>query len=268
MTSAPIETRARHYTVSITKGAALINEMKTLLRQWSPSEDYRVFLERIQQTGVLSKETAYRTHDLVNRVFRPRLLTPDDRAARALKLLFEAGVDNSALNELLLLYSARADDVLYDFVVRRFWPLARSGAVLMQVDAALSFLEEINRTGQVSQVWTQTTQLRIARGLLAALRDFGLLRQAKRGRREIVLYRLTAVSVAYLAHELHFAGLPDAAVAEHADWGLYGLDRAHVLDRLDLLGPRLGLLVQRAGSVVRITWSQPSMESLIHVLTR
>jgi hypothetical protein len=79
---------------------------------------------------------------------------------------------------------------------------------------------------------------------------------------------MTDRGILYLVHELHFRGMPDAVVVEHSDWRLYGLDRAHLLDRLDILGPGAGLLIQRAGSVVRITWSHSSMESLIHALTR
>jgi hypothetical protein len=41
-----------------------------------------------------------------------------------------------------------------------------------------------------------------------------------------------------------------------------------VLERLDALGAEAGLLVQRAGSVVRISWSHPSMEALIDATTR
>jgi hypothetical protein len=111
-------------------------------------------------------------------------------------------------------------------------------------------------------------QVKVARGVLGALREFGFVREDKRRRREIVPYRITDGGVAFLAHELHLRGLADAAVVEHPDWGLFGLGRDQMLDRLDGLGPAAGLFVQRAGSVVRITWSHSSMESLINALTR
>ena len=65
---------------------------------------------------------------------------------------------------------------------------------------------------------------------------------------------------AYLAYELHEAGLTDSAMCEAADWGVFGLDRGRVLVRLDNLGESKGMLVQRAGSVVRITWKYQSVE--------
>ena len=69
------------------------------------------------------------------------------------------------------------------------------------------------------------------------------------------------------AHDLHLGAFPDGALVEHPDWCLFGLDRSHLLDRLDALPPTCGLLVQRAGSVVRITWKYSSMEEFIDAIT-
>ena len=74
---------------------------------------------------------------------------------------------------------------------------------------------------------------------------------------------LSDEGAAYLARELHDQGLSDSAMCEHPDWGLFGLDRGRVLGRLDNLADQFGLLVQRAGSVVRITWKHASIEELI-----
>jgi hypothetical protein len=268
MTIWQAEVRERRYTVSIAKGAAAISEIRRLLQCWTPGEDYSAFMKRVQQSGVLGKQTDRRARDMVKEVFRPRLLTPDDRAARTLKQFLEAGGEGQTFKELLFLYQARAEDLLYDFTVMRFWPACRSGALLMTLDDVLAFFDEAVQTGRLPSPWSRQVQIKVARGVLAALREFGFLRQETRGRREIVPYRITDAGVACLAHELHFRGLPDAAVVEHPDWGLFGLDRATVLDRLDALGPPAGLLVQRAGSVVRITWSHPAMEALTHALTQ
>jgi len=195
------------------------------------------------------------------------LLTPDDTAARALKQFLEAGGNPQTFKELLFLYEARSEALLYDFVVMKFWPMCRSGALLITIDDALAFFQAAVQGGHLTQPWSDQVQLKVARGVLGALREFRFIREDKRRRREIVPYRITDGGVAFLAHELHLHGLSDAAVVEHPDWGLFGLGRDQVLDRLDGLGPAAGLFVQRAGSVVRITWSHSSMESLINALT-
>jgi hypothetical protein len=110
--------------------------------------------------------------------------------------------------------------------------------------------------------------MRIARCVLGLLRDVGLLRETSRGRREIVDYRLSDEGAALLAWDLHSSGVSDAALSGHPDWGLFGLSSEGALERLDALGEHRGLIVQRAGSVVRLTWTVRAAEELIDVLSR
>ena len=256
----------RRYTVAIIKGAAPIEELRALLQIWQPGDDPLELQRRVSESDLLGKQTARRARDMVKEVFRPRLLTPDDRAARWLKRFLEAGGEPQAFRELLFLYEARAEAILYDFVLLVFWPACRSGALVLAVDDVLSFFDNAVQSGHIERPWAQQSALRTASAILASLRGFGFLRLDQRGQREIVRYRVSDAAVAYLAHDLHLSGLPDADVVEHPDWGLFGLDRENVLDRLDALGPGAGLVVQRAGSVVRITWSHQSMESLIDAI--
>ena len=49
------------------------------MQYWTPGASHGDLLKRVRQAGVLGKKTAYRTRNMVNRVFRPRLLMPDDK---------------------------------------------------------------------------------------------------------------------------------------------------------------------------------------------
>jgi hypothetical protein len=242
--------------------------MRALLEVWQPGESVGDLLERISERDVLGKQTAQRTQDMVDRVFGPRLLQPDDRAARWLKYFLAADGHPQTFREILFVYQARADDLLYDFTVERFWTACHEGALVLTAADALAFFDQASHLGLLPEPWSQQVQVKVARGLLAALRSYGFLREDTRGRKEIVPYRLSDAGLAYLAHELHFRAVPDGDLVEHPDWALFGLDRTTVLERLDALGAEAGLLVQRAGSVVRISWSHPSMEALIDATTR
>ncbi len=259
---------ARSYSMAIIKGAAPIEEIRALLQLWQPGDDALTFQRHVTEIDIVGKQTARRARDLVKEVFRPRLLTPDDRQARWLKRYSEAGGESQLFKEALFLYEARAEAVLYDFVIMEFWPACLSGTLTLGVDEVLDFIREAALSGRIGKPWSESNQRRVASAIMVALRGFGFLRGDKTGRREIARYRVSDPMVAYLAHDLHFRDLPDATVVEHSDWGLFGLNREGTLDRLDALGPRAGLIVQRAGSVVRITWSHQSMESLIDALTR
>jgi len=253
----------RRYTIALCKGAALVDEMRTLVQHWTPDKEIGCFVDRVLRDNLLARGTAYRTKDIVRRVFARRLLVPTDAPARHLKRLIDNRLPRRLFVEVLFLYAARADRLLYDFTTEVFWPACRRGRSILTTDDVLAFLAEAIDRGQIEEAWSSNVQVKIARAVLSTLRDVGFLREVQRGQREIVSYYLSDEGVAYLAYELHEAGLSDSAVCEHPDWQLFGLDRGRVLGRLDHLGADKGMLVQQAGSVVGITWKHESVEEMI-----
>jgi hypothetical protein len=269
MNTSPTQRERRPYTVTgLTKGTPSLDEIQTLLMNWRPDESPVDFAERVRREGILAKQTARRVQDLVVRIFRPWFLEPDDRAARRLKAFVEAGGDRIALNELVFLCKARNEAVLYDFTRERFWPACHDGALYLRTVDIEDFLQEAQEAGLTTKRLSSQTQARLARGIFGALTDVGFLGAERRYAREYVLYRPTDFTIAYLAYDLHLAGLTDGALVEHPDWGLFGLTREHTLDRLDVLDERAGMIVQRAGSVVSITWLHATMDEVIHAYAR
>ena len=253
----------RRYTIALCKGAALVDETRTLVQHWTPGEEIGHFVDRVLHDNVLARATAHRTKDIVRRVFACRFLAPTDAAARRLKRLMDNGLSRNLFAEVLFLYAARADRLLYDFTTDVFWPASRRGRTTLTRDDVLAFLAEATHQGRIERAWSAKVQVKIARGVLGTLRDVGFLREERRGYREIVSYYLSDFCTAYLAYELHETGLSDSAMSENPDWRLFGLNTGRVLDRLDNLAADKGMLVQRAGSLVRITWKYESVEEMI-----
>ena len=253
----------RRYTIALCKGAALVDETRTLVQHWTPGEEVGHFVDRVLHDNLLARSTAYRTKDIVRRVFARRFLVPTDAPARRLKGLMDNGLPRKVFAEVLFLYAARADHLLYDFTTEVCWPACRRGRSVLTTDDVVAFLAEATARGRIELPWSAKVQVKIARGALGTLRDVGFLREERRVQREIVSYYLSEEGAAYLAYELHGTGLSDSAMCEHPDWHLFGLDRERVLGRLDNLAEDKGMLVQRAGSVVRITWKYESVEELI-----
>ena len=256
------------YTTAISKGAGMIDETRRLLAVWNADESLDDFARRVQGEGLLGNSTAYRTRDVVRRVFAPRLLRPNDQPARLLKAVISLGLPGRVFTELFFVFTARQDPLVYDFTIRDFWPAARRGRMVMDTDLVLSFLSEAQLDGRLDNEWSHNVAVRIARCVLGLLRDVGFLRERVRGRREVVDYRISDEAVALLARELHESGATDASLAEHPDWGLFGLREPEVVQRLDAIAEQRGLLVQRAGSVVHYTWGVKSLEELVNVLAR
>jgi hypothetical protein len=255
----------RRYTIALCKGAALLDETRTLLNHWIPGEEIDQFVDRIQRENALAKATAYRTNDIVRRVFARRFLAPTDSPARRLRRIAQRGLSRKLFAEVLFLYAARADALLYDFTTEVYWPACRRGRATLSTAEVLDFLAEASGDGRIPQAWSSGVQRKIARGVLSTLADVGFLRE-QGGRREVAPYYASDEGIAYLAYELREKGLSDLAISEHQDWQLFGLAESRLLGRLDSLSDVCGLLAQRAGSVLRITWRYQSVEELIDAL--
>jgi hypothetical protein len=104
--------------------------------------------------------------------------------------------------------------------------------------------------------------------LTGSCADYDLLERGTRSSRRILNFQISTVVAAYLAYELHFAGLGDNALLQHEDWQLFGLTRDDVVEVIKRLSLKGLLIVQVAGDVIRISWKQQDMEALCNVLTQ
>jgi hypothetical protein len=127
---------------------------------------------------------------------------------------------------------------------------------------------QANQDGKTTTSWSDNMIERVAGYLTRCCADFGLLEAGIRRTRRILTYRIEPRVTAILAYDLHFAGHGDNAILTHPDWGLFGLERADVLEEMKQLALRNLLIVQSAGGVTRTSWQYNSMEDLINVLTR
>jgi hypothetical protein len=246
----------------------MIEETRRLLEHWRPGEPLDDFAGRVQEKGLLSNSTAYRTRDVVRRVFAPRFLRPTDKPARILQQVLASGLPGRVFTELVFVFTARQDPLVYDFTIREYWPAVRRGRTVLDTAPMLSFLSEAHYDGRLDNQWSENVSVRIARCVLGLLRDVGFLREVVRGRREIVNYRMSDEGATILARELNESGVTDSSICNHSDWGLFGMTPLDVVERLDGISEHRGLIVQRAGSVVHFTWVANSIEELINVLAR
>jgi len=256
----------RKYTIAICKGAALLNETRTLLEHWLPGESAESYARRAQKEGVLGNATAYRSRDIICRVFLPRFFRPNDQPARVLKSVLSHRLPYSVFPELVLLFAARHDPLIYDFIVYEFWPSLRRGRLSLDVSSVLSFFSQALAEGMIEKPWSEEVSKKVARGLLGFLRDVGYMRDRSRSVRELLDYRLSNEGLVIIARLLHDSGFHNTFLCRHEDWRLFGLDEATIMERMDLLDQSFGLLLQRAGSVINIQWQVASIYELIALL--
>src|SRR5205823_5219775 len=106
--------------------------------------------------------------------FRQRYLA-DESVARALVTLVRQRVPAEALDKILYFHAAQADALLHDAVTCLLAPLHGRGATEVVLGDVQAGVRRWVGESKTAARWSDATTLRVVQGLLATLRDFGVL---------------------------------------------------------------------------------------------
>lgn len=260
-----MQQQTKPYTTQLQAGLGLVDETKALLELWTPGMTPTRLYERALESGRFPAIAARRLRNIVVECFAPRYLVDGGVAASHLKRLVGRVATND-LSQLLLVFTARANPILGDFVRQVYWPRYAGGYTQITSDDARTFVERGIDDGKTIKRWSETTVRRVSAYLTGCCADYGLLECGLRSSRRILPMRLSPVAAAYLAYELHLSGVGDNALLMHPDWKLFGLEREDVLEEIKRLSLKGWLIVQAAGDTIRISWKYQDMEALCDVL--
>jgi len=253
------------YTTQLQAGLGMVEETQVLLDLWQEGMNVPELQKVALQAGQFPKISARRLRNVVAECFAPRYLRDAAAPAILLKKL-KSALSRREFEQLLFLYTCRANLILYDFVREVYWHIYGSGRNTIAYEDARNFVKRANQEGQTTQPWSEATITRVAGYLNGACADFGLLERSSKSERQILPYRLEPQVALLLAYDLHSSGLGDNSVLAHEDWGLFGMDRQDALDELKQLSLQGWLIIQSAGNVTRIDWQHKNMEELANVL--
>jgi len=256
----------RFYTTQLQAGLGLLEETRQLLQVYQPGISASHLYEAALASGRFPLVTARRLRNIVAECFAPRYMRDPYVAAR-LKSLVDR-FTTAELNQLLFIYTARANLVLADFVREVYWARYSAGRNDLQLEDARTFVANSVREGKTQKPWSETTIKRISSYLMGCCADYGLLTTTGRNQRSIAAYRILPKVAAYLAYDLKFSGLGDNQIVSSSDWDLFGLERTDVRDQLKRLSLQGLLIFQAASDVVHIGWTYKSMEELIDVIAQ
>ena len=240
------------YNTRLQKGGALLGDMRALVRAWPPTvSDEPGIASHIHE--VLSKGTGTRSADVFKRAFAPRFINGlPPNAWQLIRPLEDAGCSINQLRPLYYWITARTERLMYEYVTEF---LASSQPRIDSEHTARWIVSTVRPFGSV---WTEKVTIKVARGLMAALRDFGILEGASEKRLASVY--LPIPCFAYIAFLLHNQGAHGAALVDHPDWGLFLLISRQQRERLFLEAAQSRLLTYHAaGSLVRVDF--PAMTS-------
>lgn len=257
----------RTYTTQLQAGLGMQAETAVLFDLWHPGMDASKLFDAALASGRFPNVSARRLRNIVSECFAPRYLRNDAQPAILLRALHST-VSTRELQQLLFLYTARANAILADFVREVYWGAYVGGRHELSNDEARAFVTRANTAGRTGKQWADSTVRRVAAYLTGCCSDFGLLERSAQGSRRILPFRIEPRVAALLAYDLHFSGVADNALASHEDWELFGLDRAEVIGELRQVSFKGLIVVQAAADVIRISWPLKTIEEVANALAK
>ena len=250
------------YTSRIIKASALIADTKVLLAEWDLERSLEENLDRARRENIFGKASRKRVKDIL-RIFRQRYFDDAD-VGSALVTLTQGGAPAQWIDPLLYFFSAQNDRTLRDSVIEAVYPRSLAGYTDLPVEVVTRAMRNWIAAGKTTTVWNDETTGRVARGLMATLRDFGVLQGAATKR--IAPIYLPTESFALIALWLQQRERSGHLVLQSDDWRLFflpveGVERFFIEAHQEHL-----LTYQAAGSVVRIEFPTDSVKEYAHVL--
>ncbi len=252
-------TPPRH-TGNIQKGGALLDDSRRLVEAWDFDESADQNLAHISESNVLGKSTRRRSEDLVRRSLRPRLVAPGEQVLMALKLL---ATDPQAFKEAVYYETSRDETLLAAFAEGPLFDWYAAGRTAVTIDDTTAWIAELSASGAMVEA-THTVRTKVARGLLAALRDFGILEGAVNKR--FAHPHLSLRGFLYVAFRLHQDGLSSTALVASPVWRRWLLERDRIEDLLFQAARTGALDFGVAGSAVRIDWHVSNIEGAVRAV--
>jgi hypothetical protein len=245
------------FTVNIQKGGALLPDARRLVEVWDLAEPGDVNLRHVADGNLLGKATRRRLDDVLLRCLAPRLVAPGPQVMAALKDLLG---NQSAFAEAAYYETSRDEELLAAFAEGLCFELYHAGRLRITIDDTTAWLAEQTTAGVLPE-WSPIVRTKVGRGLLAALRDFGVLDGATIKR--FATPHLSLGGFAYVAFRLHEQGTSSASIESSRVWRRWLLSRDRVDDLLHQATQAGVLTYGRAGTAVRIDWHVGSVEEAV-----
>jgi hypothetical protein len=236
--------------------------MRLLVRHWQHTS-VNGQQNTVVADNLLGKHTRARAVDTLRRTFLPRFVNGHPpQAWEIARELEDRNLPVEILRPIYYWITARSERLLYDFVCTELLHRSKNRVQSITTDEVCSWIA--SQLVTYRKRWSPTVTTKVARGMLATLRDFGLLEGASKKR--IAPAYLPIESFAYLAFALHREGVSGPQLVQHRDWQLFLLSPP-LVEQMFLEADRSGLLrFQVAGKIMRIDFPATSFGEMANVI--
>ena len=252
------------YTTQLGAGLGLTEETKLLLSIYEPGMTIAQLHELALDSGLFPMVSARRLRNIIAECFSPRYLKTD--VATYLKTLV-SNVSSVVFVQFLLVFTAEANKVLFDFITEVYWSRYSSGRDTISTDDAKDFIFNAVREGKTKTRWSESMIKRVSSYLIGCCADYGLLSSNRSSIRQIQTIRIQEQTLLFFSYWLHFSEVGDNSIINHEIWKIFGLEPSDVREELKRISKKGWIIVQSAGDVTRISWRFNSFEEVVNVIT-
>jgi hypothetical protein len=219
------------YLPTLASKAALVEETRLFLVTYDHYHDLDATIQALLHNVLVQRSRS--TRNIIVNIIKSRLIrwNPPDWVLQDL-ISFAREPDLDALHAALLLHIPRQDHLLYDFVQQVIVPHQERGEMRVLLSEVQTFFDASQEVHPEISRWSFETRLRLSRGVLATLRDCGLLKGEVN--KYLGLPVIPNHAVHHLIRCLRAENIPEAQLASHPDWQLWLWSPAQAQLAIDL----------------------------------
>jgi len=242
------------------KVGAHLDDTKTLVAAWDPALSADANVDRIVGSNLLGLPSQSRARDVMTRALRPRFIAGDGGVMEALRRLQS---QPDAFRDACYYELTRIDGLVARFVQTQLNAWWSEGRTSVDTGDVRGWIDKLVADHDLPD-WSPNIRERVARGLLAALRDLGRLNGVRSSSRKVIVRPgITVVGFAYVAFRLHQQGVSSRAIIDSPTWSCWLLDRPRVDDLMHLLAARGVVYYAVIGSTLRLDWRHHSLDEVV-----
>jgi hypothetical protein len=241
------------YNTNLAKGTGFINETLELLSFVENEDDKKSFIKRCVTLNLLGKSTEKRTKDIISLVFFDRYWKGE--LPQELHDIRESGLGLEGMKQLFLVYTARANNILKDFIIQVV--TNKRNSKILPHDS-LTFINDAISVGD-APIWSEIMRKRVSSYLVSCCRDFGLIDN----KGKISLFYPESFVVNYFLHEIHFSGIDDNQILNDDTWSILQLTKDEILREIEKISFSGSFIYQYSGELLKLSWRYKNMNEFI-----
>jgi len=259
-----MENQTLKYNSDLLKSTGLIQETIVLLETYEFGISKYELTKKVIDSNLLSKATNKRIKDIIYHAFYKRYFDKDENIIRNLKMLRSKYISNESFLQMLLIYTCRANLILFDFIIETYYSAFSKGYQFIDSNDPKEFIAEAIKDGRIEKQWADSTRRKVSEHIIATLIDFKLIDKSKR----ILPFHVSDLTVNYLIHELHFSGYSDNQILDAKEWKLFGCSKDDAIKFFERISFQGHFIFQYSGELLKISWKYNSMNECIDGITR